>query len=98
MGMALVASDEEAEFDTLRGEARFFCAMQGGIKQWERGQALCIYIGWTFCMHAMKYTVWSSLSSHNSAVQSERPGRSNLHCSDYEPDIWFRASTMAICK
>ena len=43
MGMALVASYGEAEFGTLQGEARVFCAMQGGIKQWERGQALCIH-------------------------------------------------------
>ena len=43
MGMALVASDGEVEFGTLQGEARDFCAMQGGIKQWEHGQALCIH-------------------------------------------------------
>ena len=43
MGMALVASDGEAEFGTLLGEERVFCAMQGEIKQWERGQALCIH-------------------------------------------------------
>ena len=43
MGTTLVASDGEVKFGTLRGEARVFCAMQGGIKQWERGQALCIH-------------------------------------------------------
>ena len=32
MGTTLVASDGEVEFRTLRGEARVFCAIQGGIK------------------------------------------------------------------
>ena len=43
MGTALVASDGEAEFGTLLGEARVFCVMQGGVKQWERGQAFYIH-------------------------------------------------------
>jgi hypothetical protein len=59
---------------------------------------LFVYTGRTFCMHAVKYTVRSNPSSHNSAVQSRCPGRSNLHYSDYEPCIWFRVSIMAICK
>ena len=53
MGMALVASDGEVEFRTLRGEARVFYAMQGGIKQWERGQALCIHRA--DLLYAVKY-------------------------------------------
>ena len=53
MGMALVASDGEVEFGTLRGEARVFCAMQGAIKQWERGQALCIHR--VDLLYAVKY-------------------------------------------
>ena len=43
MGTTLLASDGEAEFKTLRGEARVFYAMQGRIKQWERDLALCIH-------------------------------------------------------
>ena len=62
MGMALVASDGEVEFRTLRGEARVFCAMQGGIKQWERGQALCIHRA--DLLYVVKYTMWSNRSSH----------------------------------
>ena len=54
MGMALVASDEKVEFGTLRGEARVFCAMQGGIRQWEQGQALCIHRA--YLLYAVKYT------------------------------------------
>ena len=54
MGMTLVASDGEAEFGTLLGEARVFCVMQGGVKQWERGQALCIHR--VDLLYAMKYT------------------------------------------
>ena len=54
MGLALVASDGEVELGTLRGEERVFCAMQGGIKQWERGQDLCIHK--VDLLYAMKYT------------------------------------------
>ena len=62
MGMTLVASNGEAEFGTLRGKARVFCAMQGGIKQWERGQALCIHRA--DLLYAVKYTMRSNQSSH----------------------------------
>ena len=54
MGMTLLASEGEEEFKTLRGEARVFYAMQGGIKQWERGQALCIHRA--DLLYAVKYT------------------------------------------
>ena len=54
MGMALVASNGEVEFGTLRVEARVFYAMQGGIKQWEQGQALCIHRA--NLLYAVKYT------------------------------------------
>ena len=47
MGTALVASNGEAEFGTLRGEA-------SGIKQWERCQALCIHRA--DLLYAVKYT------------------------------------------
>ena len=49
MGMALVASNGEAEFGTLRGEARFFaqCKVESNNGSEAR---LYVYIGWTFCM------------------------------------------------
>ena len=64
MGMTLVASDGEAEFGTLLGEARVFCVMQGGVKQWERGQALCIQRAGL--LYAVKYTVF--MYTHRAAL------------------------------
>ena len=58
MGMALVASNGEVEFGTLRVEARVFYAMQGGIKQWEQGQAFSIHRA--DLLYVVKYTVWSN--------------------------------------
>jgi hypothetical protein len=54
-GHGLSRSDVETEFVTLRGEARVFCTMQDGIKQWERGQALCIHRA--DLLYAVKYIV-----------------------------------------
>ena len=67
MGTALVASDGEAEFGALRGEARVFCAMQGGIKQWERGQALCIHRA--DFLYVVKYTSFMYTQSDTSCIK-----------------------------